>query len=163
MAECNLRTMPITTVWWALPSAGAWPAPRQRGVYREAAVSAEAITRELAESLGFILVILSFIGTVAGQRLLRLGRTLTDALGLFGCVAFLVANLLPPDWPFEATWLALAVSRIFIIFWRRRPKSRRGTRALWGQKGLVRLRSMLGTLRARAKPRPVLKPQRSPA
>jgi O-antigen/teichoic acid export membrane protein len=125
-------------------------------------VSAEAIARVLAESLGVILIMLSFIETVARRRLLRIGRTAAEALGLVGCVAFLVANLLPPDWPFEALWLALTVSRIFIFWWRRR-KSRRRARALWGQKGLARLRSMLGALRERAKPRPVLKPQRTPA
>jgi hypothetical protein len=125
-------------------------------------VGAEAIARDLAQSLGLVLLILSIIGTVARRRVLRIGHTAADALGLVGCVAFLVANLLPPDWPLETIWLALTVSRIF-IFWSRRRKSRRRARALWGQKGLARLRSMLRALRERAKPRPVLKPQRSPA
>jgi hypothetical protein len=124
-------------------------------------VTGEAIARDFAESLGFILVMLSFIA-VARPRILRIGRTAAAALGLAACVVFLVAYLLPPDWPFEAAWLAITAFRVFIFWWRRR-KGRRRARVLWGQKGLARLRSMLAAQRERARPRPVLKPHRSPA
>ena len=111
-------------------------------------------------TVGTACVLYPFVRDVIGMirhRRPEYGNLLTA----IGCALMAVSGIIPPDWPWAA-WFAFLAAVNAIIWWRRRRKKRRALAAI-GAKALAIRAAMVATMRERAKPRPVLKPQRSRA
>jgi hypothetical protein len=109
---------------------------------------------------GLVLVWLPVVQYIAARLAGRPGRAHGIGLKVAGSLLMTAGNALQQDWPWVAAFGAWTVFWL-IVWWRRRK--RRNVLALMGNKARARIAAMRQAMRERAKPRPVLKPQRSPA
>ena len=120
----------------------------------------EDLAGDLLSSLGTACVIFPFLRDMAAIR--KGCPRWDDGMAyVAGSGLLAVGNGLSGRWPMCAAAIILTV--IHAVLWSRRRRKKRRTLAALGAKSRARIAAMVATLRERAKPRPVLRPQRSPA
>ena len=115
---------------------------------------------DLLTNMGAALVIVPFVRDLIAVRN-GWPRWDARAASVVGLTLLAVATALRGEWALCAASAALAIFEA-AQWWKRRRRKRRTLAAL-GAKGKARIAAMVTALRERARPRPVLRPQRGAA